>query len=151
MTEPTQPAQPSPSRRGGAPAPLAAAASLTAVEGVLLVLYGVLELTVVSSDKAAMGVSTALFFLLYGVGLGYCAVTMWRLHSWARSPVVMAQLIQLGVAWSFWGGGSTPVAVGLGVVALLVLAGIFHPASLLALGEGRSDGPSAGGRPDAPD
>ena len=98
-------------------------------------LFGVVELFAVSGDKAAMGVTTAVFFAIYGAGLAYCAVTMWRLHSWARSPVVMAQLIQLGVAWSFWGGDTTPVAAAIGVVALLVLAGIFHPASLAALGD----------------
>jgi hypothetical protein len=46
----------------------------------------------------------------------------------------MAQLIQLGVAWSFRGGDSTLVAVALAGVALVVLVGIFHPASLRALG-----------------
>jgi hypothetical protein len=47
----------------------------------------------------------------------------------------MAQLIQLGVAWSFWGGSSTPAAVALAVVALVVLVGVFHPASLAALSD----------------
>ena len=82
-----------------------------------------------------MGASTALFFLVYGGGLAFCAAKTYRRESWARSPVVMAQLIQLGVAWSFWGGASTPAAVGLGVVALVVLAGIFHPASIAALSD----------------
>ena len=48
---------------------------------------------------------------------------------------VLAQLIQLGLAWSFRGDPTTLVAVGLAVVAVLVLAGIFHPASLEALSE----------------
>jgi hypothetical protein len=111
------------------------ATSLAAVEGVLLALYGVVELAAVEGAKAVMGVSTALFFLLYGAGLLFCAWKTYRRESWARSPVVMAQLIQLGVAWSFWGGSSTPAAVAIGLVALLVLVGIFHPASLAALGD----------------
>jgi hypothetical protein len=111
------------------------AASLAGVEGGLLVLYGLVELTVLTGERAVMGLTTAVFFLVYGAGLAFCAWRMSRRVSWARSPVVMAQLIQLGVAWSFWGGGSTPVAVALGLVALLVLAGIFHPASLDALAE----------------
>jgi hypothetical protein len=48
----------------------------------------------------------------------------------------MAQLIQLGVAWSFWGGATTWVSVSLGLVALLVLAGLLHPQSIDALAEG---------------
>lgn len=131
----TDPAQPHPAGARSLPAPLVVATSLAAVEGVLLVLYGVVELTAVQGDKAVMGVSTAVFFLLYGAGLSFCAWKTYRGESWARSPVVMAQLIQLGVAWSFWGGSSTVASVALGLVALVVLAGIFHPASLAALSD----------------
>jgi len=109
------------------------AASLVAVEAVLLVGYGVVLVTAVRSERLAMGVTTPLFFLLYGAGLAYCAWAVTRLHSWARAPLVLAQLIQLGVAWSFRGGTSTLVTVTLALVALVVLAGVFHPASLEAL------------------
>ena len=129
------PGRPGGGRPGDVPAPLTVAASLAGVEGALLVLYGFAEIALLDADRAVMGTSTALFFLVYGAGLTFCAWTMSRRVSWARSPVVMAQLIQLGVAWSFWGGGSTPVAVGIGLVALLVLAGIFHPASISALAD----------------
>ncbi len=129
------PAQPSdPGARAATPAPLLVAAAVAAVEAILLVLYGVAEIAAVDAARAVMGVSTALFFLVYGAGLAYCGWAMSRGQTWARSPVVMAQLIQLGVAWSFIGGDSTPVAVVLGLTAFLVLGGIFHPASLRALG-----------------
>ena len=80
-----------------------------------------------------MGVTTTLFFVVYGVGLGLVAWQLRRLRSWARAPVVLAQLIQICVAWSFRGGSTTLVAVALSVVAVLVLAGIFHPASIAAM------------------
>jgi hypothetical protein len=112
-----------------------AAASLAAVEAALLALFGVAELVSLSGDRVAMGVTTTVFFLVYGAGLAFCAWRVTRLESWARAPLVLAQLIQLGVAWSFRGGSSTPVAVGLALVAVLVIAGIFHPASLDALRE----------------
>jgi hypothetical protein len=118
------------------PAPLVVAASLAAVEAALIVLTGVAELTALEGEKAVMGASTAVFFLVYGGGLAFCAWRMYRGQSWARSPVVMAQLIQLGVAWSFWGGSSTVVSVTLGIVAVIVLVGVFHPASLAALADG---------------
>ena len=131
--------RPAPSTPAGlpreAPAPLKVAASLAAVEAILLVLQGVAEVLAVSGARLLMGVTTALFFLLYGAGLAFCAWAVSRLRSWARAPVVVAQLIQALVAASFWGGGTTWVAVGLGLVALLVLAGIFHPASIEALAE----------------
>jgi hypothetical protein len=127
--------QPPAPARNGTPAPLVVAASLVAVEAVLLVLQGVAEVISVSGERLAMGLTTTLFFLVYGVGLAFCAWALSRLHSWARAPIVVAQLIQLAVAWSFFGGSTTPVAIGLTVLAVLVLAGIFHPASIDALAD----------------
>jgi hypothetical protein len=118
-----------------APAPLVVAASLVAVEGVLLVLYGLSLIGAVDSSRLAMGVTTPIFFVTYGAALGYFAWRVFRLQSWARSPIVLAQLIQLGVAYSFLGGAGTVVTVVLALVALVVLVGIFHPASLHALSD----------------
>ncbi len=116
-----------------APAPLVVAASLAAVEGLVVGMYGVLELVSLSSGRVTMGLTTAVFFAAYAVGLVWCAWALTRLLPWARSPVVLAQLIQLGLAWNFRGGSTTPIAIGLAVVALLVLVGLFHPASMKAL------------------
>jgi hypothetical protein len=52
---------------------------------------------------------------------------------------VLAQLIQLGLAWNFRAAPTTWLAVVLAVVALVVLVGIFHPASIRAL-EGSPEG-----------
>ena len=112
------------------PPPLVVAASLSAVEGGLLVIYAVLELANLSGQRVTMGLTTALFFAAYGGGLLLCAWQLTRGSSWARGPVLMAQLVQLGLAWSFWGGDTTWVSVCLAVVALVVLAGLLHPASV---------------------
>ncbi len=117
------------------PAPLLVAASLVAVEGGLLLVFAVLEIFSVGSGRLTMGVTTALFFALYGAGLLACAWALSRRGSWARSPVVLAQLIQLGLAWNFRGGDTTLAAVAIAVVAAIVLAGAFHPASLEALAD----------------
>jgi hypothetical protein len=121
--------------RSSAPALLVAAASLVAVEAILLVAQGVAEVFVVSGDRVVMGLTTTLFFWMYGAGLAFCAWSITRLRSWARAPIVVAQLIQLLVAWSFLGGSTTPVAIALALSAVLVLVGIFHPASLNALAD----------------
>ena len=117
------------------PAPLEVACSLVALEAVSLVLFGVVELRSLESSKLTMGITTALFFAVYGVGLAVFAWLLYRRQSWTRAPVVLAQLIQLGVAWSFRSGGTGFVSVLLTVAAVVVLAGIFHPASLRALAE----------------
>lgn len=117
------------------PTPLVVAASLVALEGILLVGYGVAVAASTASERPAVGATTGLFFLLYGAGLAFCAWSMTRLHSWARSPIVLAQLIQLGVAWWAKDGSTTPIAIALALVAVLVLVGISHPASLGALAE----------------
>ncbi|MCW2791541.1 MAG: hypothetical protein JWO76_639 [Nocardioides sp.] len=123
------------SLRTDAPAPLVVAASLVAVEGGLLLLLSVLELGSLSSGRVLMGVTTTAFFVVYGAALVFCAWAVTRGRSWARSPIVLTQLIQLGVAWSFRGGSTTVVAIVLAVVALVVVAGVLHPASIDALSD----------------
>jgi hypothetical protein len=108
-------------------------ASIVAVEGLLLAGYGVLEAAAISTGRVTMGATTAIFFLAYGVGLVSCAWGLWRLHSWSRGPVILAQLIQLGVAWSFRGGETTLIAAALAVAALVVVVGVLHPASTRAI------------------
>jgi hypothetical protein len=117
------------------PPPLTVAASLVAVEGAVLVLLAGLETGNLSTARLTMGLTTAAFFALYGVGLMLCAWQLTRRRSWARSPIVFAQLIQLGLAWNFRAGDTTWIAVALAAVALVVVAGIFHPDSLAALAE----------------
>jgi hypothetical protein len=111
------------------------AASVAGIEGVLIAGYGLVLFSAVDKQRLAMGVTTPVFFLLYGVALAYFAWACHRLRSWARAPLVLAQLIQLGVAWSFRGGPSTTVSVLLTVAAVIVLVGVFHPASLAALSD----------------
>jgi hypothetical protein len=126
-------------RRSSNPAPLVVAASLVAVEGLLLLGYAVLEAFSISSDRVAVGVTTALFFAVYGGLLLLCAWSVTGGHSWARSPIVLAQLIQLGLAWSFRGGETTAVVVAIAVVALIVLVGLLMPASVEALADDGED------------
>jgi len=139
VTPPDQPPPQPPgtpaTRPARAPAPLLASAALVVVEALVLAGFGVAQLTALSGSRATMGLTTTLFFVLYGGGLAACAWGLRRLVSWTRAPVVLAQLIQLGVAWSFRGGSTTLVALAAAAVAVLVLAGIFHPASIAALEE----------------
>jgi hypothetical protein len=130
--DPVDPVDPGADTRGR-PAPLTVAVSLAGIEALVLVLLGILELFALTGDRVTMGLSTTAFFWVYGVGLAFCAWRLALLHSWARAPVVLAQLIQLGVAWSFKDGDTVLIAVALAVVAVIVIAGVMHPRSIAAL------------------
>lgn len=117
------------------PAPLTVAASLSAVEGLVLLGYGILELSNTSGERLVMGLTSALFLAGYGVALLCGAWLLSRGVSAARSPIVLTQLILLGVAWSFRGGGTTMIAIVVAVVAVLTIVGIFHPASINHINE----------------
>ncbi len=123
----------SPYSRYGAPAPLVVAAWLTFVEGLLTVAFAITEVISVDRDRLVMGVTTGVFFLSYGAVLVACAWGMNTVRPWSRGPVLLAQLIWLGLAWNFRTGDTLPVAIGLAVVAAIVLAGLLHPRSIDAL------------------
>lgn len=115
------------------PTPLVVAATLAAVEGLLLVGYGVLEAAHVHADRAAMGITTSLFFAILGGALATCGWLVLHGRSWARSPIIVAQVMFLGLAYNFLGGSTTWVSIGLALVAVVVLLGLLHPASIDAL------------------
>jgi hypothetical protein len=112
---------------------LTVGAVLTALEGLVLLVYAVLELASVDADRASVAVTTALFFALVGAALLVCASGLARVRSWARSPVVVVELITLLTAWSFVGGETTWVAVVLAAVSVSVLFCLLHPRSIEAL------------------
>lgn len=119
----------------GPPVPLTVAALLVGVEAIVFLVLAVVEVAAFESSKAVMGATTTLFFVVYGLGLAVCAYAVWRLHSWARAPVALAQALQLALAWSFWGEPTTWVAATLAVVAVAVLVGLLHPRSTAALAD----------------
>jgi hypothetical protein len=109
------------------------AAALVALEALVLVVLAVLELANLRSIRLTMGVTTTAFFLVAAAGLAWCAWSLWKTRRWARGPVEMAQLIQLGLAWNFRDAPTTLVAIGLAVAGVVVIAGLLHPATTQVL------------------
>ena len=110
------------------------AAALTALEGLAFAAYGVALLPALFEGRPEAGSTSLIFFLVYAVLLAVCAWQLWRLRSWARAPVVLAQLIQVLVGLDFWGGETTGTALGLIGLAVAVLVTLLHPRSTAALG-----------------
>jgi hypothetical protein len=113
-----------------APAPLKVAAGLVLVEAIVLLGYAISLLARIDSRHPQVAITTAIAFAIFASGLTWCAWSVTRGRSWARSPIVLAQLIQLMVGWSFHASPTTPIAIALGLTALIVLFGVFHPTSL---------------------
>jgi hypothetical protein len=118
-----------------APRPLKLAAAVVAAEGLVVAVLGIAEALTIDSSRLILGATTTVFLLLYGAGLVLVARGLYRMSTWSRGPAVFAQLIQLGVAWSFWGGSTSTVSVVLAVAAIVVLVAVFQRASMEALAD----------------
>jgi peptidoglycan/LPS O-acetylase OafA/YrhL len=112
---------------------LLATGALVGLEGLVVAGVGVVELLDLHSGRVTLALTTAAFFLLVGAGLVLCAWGLSQVRSWARGPVVAVELVGLLLAFSFWGGETTPASVVIFVVSLVVLVGVLHPASTQAL------------------
>jgi hypothetical protein len=115
------------------PAPLRIAAVLVAVEGTAIAVLGAAEALHTTSARVVMGVTTSLFFVGFGLALVACAWGLGRVATWARGPVLIAQLIALGMAWSFKDPDTWGISVLLAVPAVAVLVAMLHPATIAAL------------------
>ncbi|GGO85707.1 hypothetical protein GCM10011584_06290 [Nocardioides phosphati] len=117
-----------------APRPLVVASVATLVEALCFGVLAVVQAIAFSSERSAMNWTTIAFFVLWGLMLAWCGLSLLRSRSWARSPIVMAQLVQLGVAWSFVKGDpaqwEAATAWTIAAIAVVVLIGVFHPRSI---------------------
>ncbi len=113
------------------PPPLTVAAFLVGLQGLALLSLGAVEVVSIVGERVEIGVSTAVFFLLCGVGLIACGFGLHRCRGWARGPALLAQLIALGLAWNL--RDIPMVALVLVISAVVTLAGLLNAASLSAL------------------
>lgn len=129
---------------GPRPARLTAAAALAAVEGLVLVGFGVYVLIMglagnpESPEQAeTLGITVlalALLPLLAARGL-------WLRRRWSRGPAMITQLMALPVAWTLVQNGGGLIAIGVltAAAALTVLALLINPTATEALGIGPRD------------
>jgi len=122
---------------------LRAAALVCLLEALALAVLAVIEVGTLDSGRLVAGVTTAIFFVLYAAGLAYAAIGLARARSWSRAPLMLSQLIQLGLAWSFHGPGTELVAAVLAAGAIFVIVVLVLPTTTLALyGAKRPGGPT---------
>lgn len=140
----TEPAPADASPAGPRPARLTVAAALAAVEGLVLVGFGVYVLIMglagnpESPEQAeTLGITVlalALLPLLAARGL-------WLRRRWSRGPAMITQLMALPVAWTLVQNGGGLIIIGLltAIAAVTVLGMLINPTATEALGIGPRD------------
>ncbi len=127
--------------QGSAARRISLAALLVAGQALLLVALAGIELASLNRERPSVALTTGAFYLLFGGALAVAARGLARHRTWSRAPVVLAELISVGVGWSFRGGATTWVCVALIAWALVVLVIVFPPSTTAALygepGDGR--------------
>lgn len=112
------------------PLTLRLAGAFVAIESLLLVLVAVLGLIAPSNIGVALGLGV--LYVVSAIGLALAGVGLWERRSWGRAPVVLAQLVILGVAWDVH-QDAPAVAIGGLLLGVAVLVCVLHPASTRAL------------------
>ncbi|KRB72794.1 hypothetical protein ASE01_22395 [Nocardioides sp. Root190] len=113
-----------------------------AVQAVVLVVLAVLEFANQDDGRRSLGVSTAAFFAAYGAVLLAAAWGLLRRAGWSRGPVLLTQLIFLGIAWNV--REHLAVTIALVICAAIVLAGMLHPDTIEALETDPTADPGSG-------
>lgn len=97
------------------------------IQALVFMVLAVLDLANLNAGRVGVGIGIGVMLLLVGVGLALAAVGLVRGAHLARGPVIVAQLIGLGLAWSLRTpdrntGDNRAVAVAIAVSAVVVLA-----------------------------
>lgn len=126
------PSVPAPKAATHRPRPplLTAIAVVVGVE-VLLLLAGAVYLVhglVVEGSRAPLaGLSVVLLAVVFAAGLAFCARGLLQRATWARSPLVVWQVLQVAAGLPAFTGGSPWLGAILVVPAVAVGIGLFLP------------------------
>lgn len=137
--KPTDPADPAASDDAAQPAvpPLPrtvlVAVAAVGLQALVFVGYAVSELGYAAFERSGTAVAVAAFLGAYGVGLGFGVAALLQRRLAARAPLVLGQLLHLGLAWNMRDAPLTYVAIALALVSSVALAGLFAPATTRTL------------------
>ena len=123
---------------GSARVLLGIAAGVVALEAAAYIGVASLDLADTSGGRLGFGVGAGLLLIAYGLGLLVAAWHVRKGRTWARAPIVVAQLIQLLLAADLRASGAAWVMPAMAVSALVVLGCLFAPPVTQALIRDRS-------------
>lgn len=104
---------------------------LVVLEGIVLVAaaaYLVHGLVTEPATEPVAAVFLAVMALGFAAALVFCGRALLQRASWARSPVIVWQVLQLAAGLPAFSGGAAWIAVVLVVPPVVVLVGLFTPA-----------------------
>ncbi len=105
------------------------AAGAVGAQALVFVGYAVSELGYAAFERSGTAVAVAAFLGAYGIALGFAIAGLLRRRLAARAPLVLGQLLHLGLAWNMRDAPLTYVAIALTAVSFVALAGLFAPAT----------------------
>ncbi|MTB89167.1 hypothetical protein H9L21_10630 [Aeromicrobium senzhongii] len=126
--------------RLSSPYPLVIAATVVGLQACVFIVLAVLDLGGLVEGRVGVGIGIGVMLLLVGVGLAAAAVGLLRGAPVSRGPVVVAQLIGLGLAWSLRNpdpntGDNRAVALAIAASAVVVLGCLATGSARKALGD----------------
>jgi hypothetical protein len=96
----------------------------TLVEALVLVgffAFYVYEMAIGATDDLGRAATSAVLILVFGILLLVIAAAWRRGAEWARTPTLLWNALLLPVAWSLHESDRTPLALGVGLLALVSL------------------------------
>lgn len=122
--------------------PLLTAAVVVSGQALVFIVLAVLDLGGLVPGRIGVGIGIGVLLLVMGLGLLAAAWGLARASHGARGPVVVAQLIGLGLAWSLRTpdantGDNRAVAAAIAVSALVVLGCLATGPARRALADDR--------------
>lgn len=110
------------------------AAVVVWAESLVFAVLVVLDAADISSDRVGFGVGAGVLLTAYGAGQAWAAWRVTQGDAWARSPLIVTQLIQLLLAWNLRTSDSAWMAIVMAVAAVIALGCLLAPPVTRALG-----------------
>jgi hypothetical protein len=126
------------------PRRILAAAVLTALEGAVVLgfgLYSLVLLFIAKPDGMTQAVTLAVTVLALSALPLAAARGLWLRRRWSRGPAMIVQLLALPVGWQLTQNGGVSIALGIATAAagIAVLCCLVNPTATEALGIGPRD------------
>jgi hypothetical protein len=94
----------------------------------------VLDAADISGSRVGFGIGAGVLLAVYGAGQAWAAWRVTRGDAWARSPLVVTQLIQLLLAWNLRTSDAKWLAALMAIAAVVALGSLLAPPVTRALG-----------------